>query len=79
MPGWCTAKAPSWGYHGDDGYKFEHVNLTCMGVPYNETYGPGDIVGCGVDFARGTICYTKNGILLRMCDAGPSVDYRENG
>ena len=28
-------------------------------------YGPGDIVGCGVNFTDGTIFYTKNGTLLR--------------
>lgn len=72
MPGWWSAFAPSWGYHGDDGRKFEYVDTKEEGVPYCETYGPGDIVGCGVDFMKGTIYYTKNGKSLRTCNAGLS-------
>ena len=62
MPGWAGNGAPSWGYHGDDGNKYANVNF---GEEYGEGYGPGDVVGCGVDFTAGTIFYTKNGILLR--------------
>jgi len=35
-----------------------------MGVPYAATYGPGDVIGCGIDFEHGTIYYTKNGVML---------------
>jgi len=66
MPGWDTACAPTWGYHGDDGRKFEPSSED-MGVPYAATYGPGDVIGCGIDFVHGSIYYTKNGIALRMC------------
>lgn len=69
MPGWWSALAPSWGYHGDDGNKFEHVNISGVGILYGETYGPGDVVGCGVDFTTETIYYTKNGTRLRRCNA----------
>ena len=62
MPGWPGNGAPSWGYHGDDGYKFAYQN---RGEEYSVGYGPGDTVGCGVNFTDGTIFYTKNGTLLR--------------
>jgi len=64
MPGWGSACAPTWGYHGDDGMKFELVQSSKVGVPYATTYGPGDVVGCGIDFEHGTIYYTKNGVVL---------------
>ena len=64
MPGWPGNGAPSWGYHGDDGKKFAN-NSNYSGKKYNEGYGPGDTVGCGVNFTDGTIFYTKNGTLLR--------------
>ena len=62
MPGWPGNGAPTWGYHGDDGRKFARSG---SGSEYSVTYGPGDIVGCGVNFIDGTIFYTKNGTLLR--------------
>ena len=55
MPGWVKG---SWGYHGDDGKKYEEVG---KGVPYGPTYGTGDTVGCGVDFTSGSAFFTKNG------------------
>ena len=62
MPGWQGNGAPSWGHHGDDGKKFANANF---GENYSEGYGPGDVIGCGVNFTDGTIFYTKNGRLLR--------------
>ena len=52
----------SWAYHGDDewigsslyGYRDDHQLRT-------ETFGHGDTVGCGVDFRKGYIFWTKNG------------------
>ena len=66
MPGWDTAYAPTWGYHGDDGEKYEPSGKS-VGAPYATKYGPGDVIGCGIDFVHGSIYYTKNGVVLRMC------------
>ena len=60
MPGWF---AGSYGYHGDDGNKFEG-SLMGMGKPYSENYGKGDVVGCGWDIANDCIFFTKNGRYL---------------
>ena len=66
MPGWLRNGAPTWGYHGDDGKAF--ANTDCTGEKYSVGYGPGDTIGCGVNFKDGTIFYTKNGTLLRKDD-----------
>jgi hypothetical protein len=58
MPGW---EAGSWAYHGDDGRKF---GGTDKGEQYNETYGTGDTICCGVDFNSNTLAFYKNGISL---------------
>jgi hypothetical protein len=53
MPGWLNG---SFGYHGDDGKKFSESGV---GEDYAETFGTGDVVGCGID--NGEIYFTKNG------------------
>jgi len=53
MPGWLRG---SWGYHSDDGKKFSESG---SGEDYAETFGRGDVVGCGID--NGAIYFTKNG------------------
>lgn len=58
MAGW---EVGSWGYHGDDGRRFNGQN---MGSPYGPTYADGDVVGCGIDFDRGLAFFTKNGQYL---------------
>ncbi|OIW23572.1 SPRY-domain-containing protein [Coniochaeta ligniaria NRRL 30616] len=54
-PGW---EPESWGYHGDDGNVFAAQSV---GKVYGPKYGPGDTVGCLVNFRTGTVNFTKNG------------------
>ncbi|EFX04282.1 ran-binding protein [Grosmannia clavigera kw1407] len=55
QPGW---EPKSWGYHSDDGNIF-YANS--QGKSYGPPFGPGDVVGCGVNFRTGAAFYTKNG------------------
>jgi hypothetical protein len=57
MPGWDLA---SYGYHSDDGGMFH-------GIPPKHgrpLYGPGDTVGCGLEYISSRIFFTKNGKFL---------------
>ena len=54
-PGW---EAESWGYHGDDGHCF---TAHSSGKAYGPKFGPGDTVGCLVNFRLGHALFTKNG------------------
>jgi len=59
MPGWDHA---SYGYHSDDGSMFHG-----RGIPPRRgrpSYGPGDVVGCGLHYASRRIFFTKNGQFL---------------
>lgn len=51
----------SWGYHGDDG-----KIVACSGTSYNygPKYGAGNVIGCGINFHKKTIFYTKDGVYL---------------
>jgi Ran-binding protein 9/10 len=55
VPGW---EPESWGYHGDDGNIYAAQNI---GKPYGQPFGPGDCIGCGVNFNTGTAFFTRNG------------------
>jgi hypothetical protein len=57
MPGWVQH---SYGYHGDDGKKYGH-NATPGEFP---VFAEGDVIGCGFNFERKAIFYTRNGSLL---------------
>ena len=68
MPGWWC-RVESYGYHGDDGRFFAWKNPgPSVGGDFDEVfgpkYGPGDVIGCGVDFANRTLFFTKNGEFL---------------
>lgn len=67
-PGW---EPESYGYHGDDGHVFASQSV---GKAYGPKYGPGDTVGCLVNFRTGTVNFTKNGDDLgKSCAFLPSV------
>lgn len=61
LPGWETH---SWGYHGDDGKMFfgDHA-----GRNYGQTFGQGDVIGCGINFNSCHAFFTKNGLDLGIC------------
>ena len=62
-PGWPSpTRAPSarsWAYHGDDGGMGD--SATRFNFDDERRYKPGDTVGCGVDFNKCTMWFTKNG------------------
>ncbi|CAI2169231.1 3659_t:CDS:2 [Funneliformis geosporum] len=60
LPGW---EPKSFGYHGDDGNKFESNGT---GAPYGPIFTTGDIIGCGINFYKKKAFYTKNGKNLGM-------------
>lgn len=64
LPGWDPN---SWGYHGDDGNSF---NCSGSGKKYGPTFTTGDVIGCGVDFARRSVFFTKNGVYLGIAFDG---------
>jgi len=59
MPGWDQL---SYGYHGDDGGIFHSSGG--MIKEFGPKYGPGDTVGCGIDYISKGIFYTLNGEFL---------------
>ena len=61
MPGWNLS---SWGYHGDDGMKYN--SPTGRGLRYSNTYSTHDIVGCGINLQTGKLFFTKNALYLGM-------------
>jgi hypothetical protein len=59
MPGWDEH---SFGYHGDDGGIFHgHGDMLRR---YGPSFGPGDTVGCGLEYSTRKIFFVKNGIFL---------------
>ncbi|KAL7426080.1 hypothetical protein ACHAXH_000218 [Discostella pseudostelligera] len=55
MPGWDDK---SYGYHSDDGGMFHGKGVAARRG--NPTFGPGDTIGCGLDYASRKIFFTKN-------------------
>lgn len=59
MPGWDRK---SYGYHGDDGGIFHSSGG--MVKQFGPQFGPGDTIGCGIDYAKKGIFFTLNGTFL---------------
>lgn len=59
MPGWDDH---SYGYHGDDGGIFHGQGE--MIKRYGPPFGPGDTVGCGLEYSSKKIFFVKNGEFL---------------
>ena len=74
MPGWDTE---SIGYHSDDGGIFHGKGVAARhGQP---TFGPGDTVGCGVEYRSKRIFFTKNAKFLGYEFGRLRRDFVENG
>lgn len=56
LPGWYVWSA---GYHGDDAAVFESNGRGKYKT--GSFYGPGDTVGCGIDYERNKYFFTRNG------------------
>ncbi|KAJ3351665.1 Ran-binding protein 9 [Allomyces javanicus] len=68
LPGW---EPHSYGYHGDDGHIFAGSG---QGKIYGQTYGTGDVVGCGINFTSGDVFFTKNGLFRGVAFRNVKVD-----
>ncbi|CAM9816443.1 unnamed protein product, partial [Laminaria digitata] len=68
MPGWDSA---SYGYHSDDGGAFHDAGS--MLFKCGPSFGPGDVVGCGLDYSGGDDCadifFTLNGRCVQSLGA----------
>ncbi|VEU41360.1 unnamed protein product [Pseudo-nitzschia multistriata] len=73
MPGWDRQ---SFGYHGDDGGIF-HASGGML-KQYGPKFGPGDTVGCGVDYISKGIFFTYNGKFLGYAWNNVSDDILNN-
>ncbi|RSL89291.1 hypothetical protein CEP51_001284 [Fusarium floridanum] len=73
--GFCEDRAPlhrmlgrepgSWGFHSDDGRLYEDGGLSWRGIKYHEPYEEKNVtIGCGVNFAKSTAFYTKDGEVI---------------
>ncbi|PCD24237.1 hypothetical protein FGRA07_11216 [Fusarium graminearum] len=66
LPGWHDG---SFAYHGDDGLLFVSGGQSDP-QESDETFGDGDVVGCGLDFNIGKGYRTKNGVILGSVPEG---------
>jgi hypothetical protein len=54
MPGW---EPVSYAWHSDDGKTFDGCGT---GTPLSTPWQEGDVIGCGIDFRRASIFFTRN-------------------
>mmetsp|Transcript_16075 Transcript_16075/g.25028 ORF Transcript_16075/g.25028 Transcript_16075/m.25028 type:complete len:986 (-) Transcript_16075:85-3042(-) len=74
MPGWDEH---SFGYHGDDGGIFHgHGDMLRR---YGPSFGPGDTVGCGLDYSTRKIFFVKNGDFLGWAFENVDVEMVDRG
>jgi hypothetical protein len=57
MPGW---EPVSYAWHSDDGKTFDGCGT---GTPLSTPWQEGDVIGCGIDFRRAAIFFTRNGLM----------------
>jgi hypothetical protein len=69
LPGWNRL---SFGYHGDNG-GFYHGSGRMQKRSF--PFGPGDTVGCGIDYARRGIFFTRNNIFLGFVWKGLDIKF----
>lgn len=62
LPQPAAASSRSWAYHGDNGGFYSYVSSEPR--YFGKGYGPGDVIGCGVDFETGKIWYTRDGTMI---------------
>ncbi|KAL9088488.1 MAG: hypothetical protein Q9165_006212 [Trypethelium subeluteriae] len=65
LPGQPTRSTTDnmWDYHGDDGWCAASLDPEARTV-HLDKYGPGDTLGCAVDFTTSKLFFTKNGTAL---------------
>ena len=62
FPGWPVLGVPtlkSWAMHGDNGGFYTSTRYENIGE--HEAYGRGDKIGCGINFEKEILYFTKNG------------------
>jgi hypothetical protein len=68
QPGWMV---DSYGLHGDDGNLFHNRG---RGINFGERWSSGDVIGCGINFIKDIVFYTKNGQFLGAPFRGIKAD-----
>jgi ankyrin repeat protein len=58
------SRNPSLGYFGDNGMVYTSLPPKEIGPLSDATYGPGDTVGCGINWLTGSTYFTLNGRLI---------------
>jgi hypothetical protein len=74
MPGWDEN---SYGYHGDDGGIFHGQGD--MIRPFGPAFGPGDTIGCGIEYTTKRMFFVKNGEFLGYAFGTLGDDVIESG